>query len=554
MVADDEMQMSESDEPGDEEAVSDATAEAVDGDEPEAVSEDAPEAADGDEPEAAGEDAPEAADGDEPEAAGEDAPEAADGDEPEAVSEDVPEAADGDEPEAVSEDAPEAADGDEPEAGSEDAPEASEGAETGAVSQDDIDRLFSEEGGVPEPTAATPAGGGAVTVGASALELLGDAARAIVPLAGRALETLTLGVESATGQQVTIASASVEASEYSTIEQEFAAIPHMGFELRVSLSETESHLAGGLISLPDAGALFSLETAPEQMEEAEFAQGQVEAAAGTLRELLDLVSLTLFTEQLSAVEVTLSDQRMDQIEFTMGIVADVAQGAAPLRIDLVMALAGGIPATLTLVVPSNLATRLAEELESAPEVSEEAAQELPEPTPISAAPSASAEMAASLSAVAGGADAGASMAGAGAAPEMAGAGAVPEMAGAGAVPEPREATTIGASAGVDVHPVRFPPLPDPVSGGPAHSGLDLIMDVQMRVTVELGRSTMTVEDVLSLGPGSVVELNKLAGEPVDILVNSRLIARGEVVVVDENFGVRVTEIVSPRRRANAMGG
>ena len=76
----------------------------------------------------------------------------------------------------------------------------------------------------------------------------------------------------------------------------------------------------------------------------------------------------------------------------------------------------------------------------------------------------------------------------------------------------------------------------------------------MRVTVELGRSTMTVEDVLALGPGSVIELNKLAGEPVDILVNEQLIARGEVVVVDENFGVRVTEIVSPRRRATAMGG
>ena len=64
---------------------------------------------------------------------------------------------------------------------------------------------------------------------------------------------------------------------------------------------------------------------------------------------------------------------------------------------------------------------------------------------------------------------------------------------------------------------------------------------------------MTIESVLGLGPGSVVELNKLAGEPVDVLINERLIARGEVVVVDENFGVRVTEIVSPRTRANVIG-
>ena len=114
----------------------------------------------------------------------------------------------------------------------------------------------------------------------------------------------------------------------------------------------------------------------------------------------------------------------------------------------------------------------------------------------------------------------------------------------------------GGRDDVDVHPVRFPPLPEMrgVAAASMPRSLDLIMDVAMRVTVEIGRSTMTVEDVLSLGPGSVVELNTLAGEPVDVLVNDQLIARGEVVVVDENFGVRVTEIVSPRRRANALGG
>jgi len=440
--------------------------------------------------------------------------------------------------EASDSDAPEESAGAEPEAASDDAPEASDDAsEAAAVSQGDIDKLFADQGDAPAAEPAAPAGGGAVSVSESALELLGDAAAAIAPLAAKALETLSLGVDSATGQEVTVANVSVEASEYSAVEQEFSAIPHMGFELRVSLSETESHLVGGLVSLPDAGALFSIETAPEQMEDAEFAQGQVETAAGTLREILDLVSLTLFTEQLSAAEVTLSDQRVDQIEFTMGIVADVAQGATPLRIDLVLALPGGIPATLTLVIPSTLILRLAEELASAPaEVAEEDIA-MPEPTPIGAAPSASPELAAAIP-------------GGGATGDPLGMGA----AGGGDLPpEPRPSTTIGASTGVDVHPVRFPPLPEQEGAGVSPRGMDLIMDVQMRVTVELGRSSMTVEDVLSLGPGSVVELNKLAGEPVDILVNARLIARGEVVVVDENFGVRVTEIVSPRRRANAMG-
>jgi flagellar motor switch protein FliN/FliY len=74
--------------------------------------------------------------------------------------------------------------------------------------------------------------------------------------------------------------------------------------------------------------------------------------------------------------------------------------------------------------------------------------------------------------------------------------------------------------------------------------MDLLFDVQLNLSVELGRTSIPVRDVLQLGPGSIVELDKLAGEPVDILVNGKLIARGEVVVVDENFGVRVTEIAS----------
>lgn len=74
-------------------------------------------------------------------------------------------------------------------------------------------------------------------------------------------------------------------------------------------------------------------------------------------------------------------------------------------------------------------------------------------------------------------------------------------------------------------------------------GLDLLHGVEMQVTVELGRARMTVRELLSLRAGSVIELDRAAGSPADVLVNGRLIARGEVVVVDENFGVRITEIV-----------
>jgi flagellar motor switch protein FliN/FliY len=78
--------------------------------------------------------------------------------------------------------------------------------------------------------------------------------------------------------------------------------------------------------------------------------------------------------------------------------------------------------------------------------------------------------------------------------------------------------------------------------------LDLILDIPLRVTVELGRTKMVVSELLNLGQGSVIELNKLAGEPLEVLVNDKLVARGEAVVVNEKFGVRLTDIISPTER------
>jgi flagellar motor switch protein FliN/FliY len=78
--------------------------------------------------------------------------------------------------------------------------------------------------------------------------------------------------------------------------------------------------------------------------------------------------------------------------------------------------------------------------------------------------------------------------------------------------------------------------------------LDLLMDVPLDISVELGRSRMSIQDLLALGPGSVIELDKIAGEALDILVNDRLVARGEAVVVNDKFGVRITDIVSQSER------
>jgi len=82
--------------------------------------------------------------------------------------------------------------------------------------------------------------------------------------------------------------------------------------------------------------------------------------------------------------------------------------------------------------------------------------------------------------------------------------------------------------------------------------LDFILDIPLKVTVELGRATVLIKDILQLGQGSVLELNKLAGEPLEILVNGKLVAKGEVVVVNEKFGVRIKEIISPIERIETI--
>src|SRR6478672_8342786 len=96
--------------------------------------------------------------------------------------------------------------------------------------------------------------------------------------------------------------------------------------------------------------------------------------------------------------------------------------------------------------------------------------------------------------------------------------------------------------------------PDKMSGIPdtSHRNLSLIMDIPLRVAVELGRTKMVVNDLLNLGQGSVIELNKLAGEPMEVLVNDKLVARGEAVVVNEKFGVRLTDIISPSERVEQL--
>lgn len=354
-------------------------------------------------------------------------------------------------------------------------------------------------------------------------DVLGSGASALSALAPVLREKVLTGLESLTGSRPVLQEVSFSTADATGLTAEVAALDHVGVELALSVPSGKRYTGAVFVPLADIGAMLGVETGPERMADEDFARAQLEMISAATREFFDLMSMTLFIDDLQGIEIAPADVRLGEAEAIVTAVLEAAAGVPVVRADVALGLAagGGAGARILLVVPQSFLDAF-ERAAVVDALEDLVAFSQPAVTPP--------------------------------------AGVGPDEAYEGGdeldnISTLRPAGTSGAGArnDVDVHPVRFPPLSEVSQASAERRSLDLIMDVSMRVTVELGRSTLTVEDVLSLGPGSVVELNKLAGEPVDVLVNEQLIARGEVVVVDENFGVRVTEIVSPRRRAQAMG-
>ena len=132
------------------------------------------------------------------------------------------------------------------------------------------------------------------------------------------------------------------------------------------------------------------------------------------------------------------------------------------------------------------------------------------------------------------------------------AAALAEQAGTASAPAPSPPSADPSAAGgvPAVAPHMFAPLASSDSQG--NSDIDMIMDIPVQLSVELGRTRLTIRNILQLGQGSVVELDGLAGEPMDIYVNGYLIAQGEVVVVEDKYGIRVTDIITPADRISRL--
>ena len=112
-------------------------------------------------------------------------------------------------------------------------------------------------------------------------------------------------------------------------------------------------------------------------------------------------------------------------------------------------------------------------------------------------------------------------------------------------------SALGRANEVELEQLQPDLLPAVVSSGSALADLAPVLDVPVELAVEIGRTRMTIRETLSIAPGSIIALDKMAGDPVDLLVNGKRIARGEVIAIDEEFGLRVTEVVSPERRLDA---
>ena len=124
--------------------------------------------------------------------------------------------------------------------------------------------------------------------------------------------------------------------------------------------------------------------------------------------------------------------------------------------------------------------------------------------------------------------------------------------GNGDTTAPSDASNAGAGD-INVQPTSFPPV-DNQNAVPANKNIEFVLDIPLQVTVQIGSTRMLIRELLQLGQGSVIELNKLAGEPMEVLVNNKLVARGEVVVVNEKFGIRLTDATCDNAAAPAARG
>ena len=385
------------------------------------------------------------------------------------------------------------------------------------ISQEEIDALLKGDGNTPSADA------GAAPAPAPAAEdpltdMQKDALGEIGNISmGSAATTLSVLL----GHKVSITTPSVSMSTMNSIRASYP-MPYLIVEVGYTMGINGNNVLA--IQAQDASIIADLmmggdgTNPPEELNDIHMS-----AVGEAMNQMMGAVSTSLST--MFNKKIDISPPKVNLIDFgTEDKVTEIVSGDEPVvKVSFRMEVDGLIDSEIMQILPVPTAGDMVESLLHSGDTEEEPEPEVP-PAPASTAatPAPTPAPAAAPAAAA-------------AAPMM--ASAAPYGMGGARVAQ-----------GVPVQAAQFTPLSTtPVQVNEANIGL--ILDVPLQVTVELGRTKKSIKDILELSNGSIVELDKLAGESVDIHVNGKLLAKGEVVVIDENFGVRITDIVSPEERA-----
>ncbi|MGP1470284.1 MAG: flagellar motor switch phosphatase FliY [Schwartzia sp. (in: firmicutes)] len=387
------------------------------------------------------------------------------------------------------------------------------------ISQEEIDALLNG-GGDTSPAAAGAAPAPEDPLNDMQKDALGEIGNISMGSAATTLSVLL-------GHKVSITTPTVSVSTMNAIRTSYP-MPYLIVEVGYTIGINGNNVLA--IQAQDASIIADLmmggdgTNPPEDLNEIHMS-----AVGEAMNQMMGAVSTSLST--MFNKKIDISPPKVNLIDLgTEDKVTDIVSGDEPIvRVSFRMEVDGLIDSEIMQLLPVAIADDMVESLLHSGDAEEEPAS-APAPAPAPAAPApAAAPPPAPVAA-----------APAPAAPAMA---AAPMMAAA-----PAYGMGARVAQGVPVQAAQFTPLATaPVQVNEANIGL--ILDVPLQVTVELGRTKKSIKDILELSNGSIVELDKLAGEPVDIHVNGKLLAKGEVVVIDENFGVRITDIVSPEERA-----
>ncbi|WP_294521261.1 flagellar motor switch phosphatase FliY [uncultured Anaerovibrio sp.] len=410
-----------------------------------------------------------------------------------------------------------------------------------ALTQEEIDALMNGGGSSssdPEPAEAAPAPSNAEAQGTLS-DMEKDALGEIGNISmGSAATTLSVLL----GHKVNITTPNVKLDTMSAIKDEYP-MPYLIVEVGYVVGINGNNILA--IQAQDASIIADLMMGGDGLNPPEdLNEIHMSAVGESMNQMMGTVATSLST--MFNKKIDISPPKVNLVDFSTKDNPEVdsifGQDEPVARICFRMEVDGLIDSEIMQILPLDVAKEMVEFLMNGGPQPEEEPEPEPAPAPAAAPPAAPAP---------------APAAAAPPPPQAPPMAPPPQMAPPQMMAQPmyappaQYAQSAVLGAGVPVQAAQFAPLTnEPIEANTAN--ISLIQDVPLQVTVELGRARKSIKEILEFSTGSIIELDKLAGEPVDIHVNGQLTAKGEVVVIDENFGVRITEIVSPLERVQSL--